>query len=208
MSFCISQKSNNRNMKELVIAAYDRDYSWINKLNNDIKVTIYRKGNQELKSNEILIEPNLGRDIHTFFYHIINRYNSLSDITFFSQDYPFDHVSNYVELINGDKNLWDKNAKQFNNGCWFFCTQYDVLSCDPNGSPHHPGLNLNKMWETLFTTNCPDIIHFTPTGHFAISKEQARKIPLEYYQHILNILETQPSSPWEIERLEPYIFLQ
>ena len=64
------------------------------------------------------------------------------------------------------------------------------------------------MWETLFITSCPDIIHFTPTGHFALSREQARKIPLEYYKNILNILETQPTSPWELERLEPYIFLQ
>jgi hypothetical protein len=30
--------------KELVIAAYDRDYSWVNKLNNDVSVTVYRKG--------------------------------------------------------------------------------------------------------------------------------------------------------------------
>ena len=54
-------------MKELVIAAYDRNYSWICDLNSNVKVTIYKKGNSELKSNEILIEPNLGRDIHTFF---------------------------------------------------------------------------------------------------------------------------------------------
>jgi hypothetical protein len=195
-------------MKELVIAAYDRDYSWINKLNNEVKVTIYRKGNQELKHNEILIEPNLGRDVHTFFYHIFNRYDSLSDITFFSQDYPFDHVSNYIELINGNQNIWNENAKQTNGKCWFFCTQYDVLSCDKNGSPHHPGLELEKMWVKLFESSCPEILHFTPTGHFAISKEQIRKIPKEYYKHILNILETQSTSPWEIERLEPYIFLQ
>ena len=59
-------------MKELVIASYDRDYSWINNLDNNIKVTIYKKGNNELKSNEILIEPNLGRDVHTFFYQSSN----------------------------------------------------------------------------------------------------------------------------------------
>jgi hypothetical protein len=195
-------------MKELVIAAYDRDYSWICDLDSNIKVTIYKKGNNELKSNEILIKPNLGRDVHTFFYHLINRYNSLSDITFFSQDYPFDHVSNYVEIINGDKILWDQNAKQTNGECWFFCTQYDILSCDKTGNPHHPGLELEKMWNKLFEPPCPENLNFTPTGHFAISKEQVRKIPLEYYQYILNILETQPTSPWEIERLEPYIFFQ
>ena len=197
-------------MKELVIAAYDRDYLWINNLNNDIKVTTYKKGNNELKPNEILIEPNLGRDVHTFFYHIFNRYDSLSDVTFFSQDYPFDHVSNYIELINGNKDIWDENAKQFNDGCWFFCTQYGdkPLTCDINGSPHHYGLNLKSMWENIFNSKCPEVFEFTPTGHFAITKEQIHKKSKTYYKHIINILEEFPMSPWEIERLEPYIFLQ
>lgn len=195
-------------MKELVIAAYDRDYSWVKALNSDIKVTVYRKGLSELLEGEILIEPNLGRDVHTFFNHLYIRYDTLADVTFFSQDFPFDHVANYVELINGTKELWDVDAKQFTDGCWFFCTQYGVLTCDKSGAPHHPGLDLPAMWSTLFDTDCPDIISFTPTGHFAITKDHARKIPKEFYKHILNILETQETSPWEIERLEPYILLR
>jgi hypothetical protein len=34
------------------------------------------------------------------------------------------------------------------------------------------------------------------------------KKPLEYYKYILNLLETDFHSPWVIERLESYIFLQ
>jgi hypothetical protein len=30
--------------KELVIAAHSRDLSWVKSLNSDVKVTIYRKG--------------------------------------------------------------------------------------------------------------------------------------------------------------------
>ena len=193
--------------KELVISAYERDYSWINEINPEVKITVYRKGCNELKDGEIHVEPNLGRDVHTFFYHLIKRYDSLSDITFFSQDYFLDHVSNYIEIINGDKITWDNNAKQFNNGCWFFSTTYDVLESDKKGCPNHCGLNLDKMWEKLFNEDCPEILKFTPAGHFAITKEQVRSIPLIYYQKILNILESEPTSPWEIERLEPYIFL-
>ena len=60
--------------KELVIAAYDRDYSWVNKLNNDVSVTVYRKGSGGLLDGEILITPNVGRDVHTFFYHLYNNF--------------------------------------------------------------------------------------------------------------------------------------
>tara|TARA_R110001606_G_scaffold371002_2_gene527673 strand:- start:1826 stop:2416 length:591 start_codon:yes stop_codon:yes gene_type:complete len=196
-------------MKEIVIAAYDRGYDWVKSLDSNIKVTVYRKGEEKIKENEILIEPNLGRDIHTFFTHLYTRYDTLSDVTFFSQDYPFDHVSNYVDIINGDNNTWDSLAHQYNEGCWFFCTQYGVLKCNSIGAPHHPNLNLSKMWEKLFkSTPCPSEFSFTPTGHFAITNKQATKIPKSYYKLIIDILENEPNSPWEIERLEPYIFLR
>jgi hypothetical protein len=192
-------------IKELVIAAYDRDYSWVNKLNPKIKITPYRKGDNPLLPGEAYIPLNQGRDVHTFFYHLFINYNNLADVTFFSQDYPFDHVQNYIDIINGDEKLWTQLSVQSIPGCWFFCTQYNVLTCDKQGAPHHPGLNLEKMWNQLFDIPCPNSFHFTPTGHFAISKEYARKLPRSRYKQIINILETQPTSPWEIERLEPYI---
>lgn len=195
-------------MKELVISVYDRDYSWVSQLDKDVKITPYRKGNGALKEGEILIEPNVGRDVHTFFYHLYNRYDTLAPLTFFSQDYPFDHVSNYVSIINGKLPIRERFAVQSNDGCWFFCTQYGLLKCDVNGAPHHPGLQLDKMWNKVFGTECPTTLEFTPTGHFAITDDKARSLPRSFYKNILNILEQDPNSPWEIERLEPYIFLQ
>lgn len=196
--------------KELVIAAYDRDYSWVNKLDNDVSVTVYRKGSGELLDGETLITPNVGRDVHTFFYHLYNRYDTLSDVTFFSQDYPFDHVHNYVDIINGDKDLWNKQARQNVDGCWFF-SHYDFVLCNKTGAPHHPGvgldtLDLEKLWSDIFQTPCPNNFVFPSAGHFAISKEHVHIFPKEFYGKIVNILETQPNAPWELERLEPYIF--
>lgn len=195
-------------MKELILAAYDREYSWISKLNSDVKVTVYRKGTSLLGTSEILIEPNLGRDVHTFFYHLYHRYDSLSEITFFSQDYPFDHVNNYIELLNGGIELWNLHAKQYTDNCWFFCTQYGVISCNKFGAPHHPGLSIETMWNKLFDHPCPEELFFTPTGHFAITKKGANSIPRDFYKKILDILESEITSPWETERLEPYIFLR
>jgi len=214
---------DNKQSKEVIISAYDKDYSWINQLDLDVKVTVYKKGFKP-SPNEILIEPNVGRDVHTFFYHLVNNYNNLSDYIFFAQDYPFDHVENYISLINGDKQLWFEHAKQKVDGCWFFNTQYNILLCDKKGIPNSEIINnlsfkiwatgdweeldMESIWNQLFTLACPDYFMFTPAGHFCISKEQVLKKPLEYYKLILNILETNSQSPWVIERLEPYIFLQ
>jgi hypothetical protein len=141
-------------MKELVIAAYDRDYSWVNDL-VDVKITVYRKGTNPLLPNETLIDPNVGRDVHTFFYHLYENYDNLSDITFFSQDYPFDHVANYIDIINGDTETRNQNAVQYSSDFWIFNSQRMIYACDQYGSPHHPGLDVEGMWNYVFNTSIP-----------------------------------------------------
>lgn len=195
-------------MKEVIISAYDRDYHyWITKLNENIKVTVYRKGTNLHISDEIYIEKNIGRDVHTFFYHIVNNYDNLSDYTFTAQDYFEDHVINYIHIINGTPQTLIENAVQNFGGCWFFCTQYGgKLNCDKNGYPNHPGLNIEPVWNELFKIECPDVITFTPTGHFCATREHIQKRPISFYKKVLSILETNEQAPWIIERLEPYIF--
>lgn len=191
--------------KELVIAAYDRNYDWISLVNKDIRITKYNK-NVNIMDGETLITPNVGRDVHTFFYHIVKNYDSLSDYTFFSQDNPFDHVTNYVDIINGDVNIYRLHAKQDFVGCWFFCTQYPILTCDIFGNPHHPGLDIKSIWIQIFTDPIPDGIIFAPTGHFCVTKEHVHRYPKAFYEKIKTILENNPMAPWIFERLEPYIF--
>lgn len=196
--------------KELVIAAYNRDYSWTENLHSDVLITVYRKGKESLKDNEIDIPLNVGRDVHTFFYHLYTRYDTLSDVTFFSQDYPFDHVYNYVEIINGTKETWNTYARQSVDGCWFF-SHNQLVVCDKKGGPNHPGiglpeLNLEETWNKIFQTTCPEVFTFPAAGHFAISKEHAHFFPKEFYKNIIDILENEFTAPWEFERLEPYIF--
>ena len=89
--------------KEIVVAAYDKDLCWLSLLNKDIKKTIYRKGEHKLQSGEIRLD-NVGRDVHTFFNHLYLNYETLSDITFFAQDYPFDHWEDLLSVINN--NTW------------------------------------------------------------------------------------------------------
>ena len=192
--------------KELVLAIYDREYTWIENINKDIKITKYNKNLSNILDGEIMIIPNVGRDVHTFFYHIVKNYDFLSDYIIFSQDFPFDHVGNYVEIINGDVITWDNNSKQKFGECWFFNTQYGVLTFNQDGSPEHPGLNILPVWNELFSDPMASQSQFAPAGHFCVSKEHIRLLPKSYYEKIKNILETNEKSPWIIERLEPYIF--
>ena len=57
--------------RELVIAAYDKYLDWLDRLNSDIKVTVYRKGNEEpQREDEIKIEPNKGRCVPVSYTHL------------------------------------------------------------------------------------------------------------------------------------------
>jgi len=96
---------------ELVISVFDYDPDWIKFINDNVKICLYRKGNQKNRPNEILLEPNVGRDVHTFFNHILNNYDKLSDITFFCQDFPFDHWENIIQTINGNLSTFSKNSQ-------------------------------------------------------------------------------------------------
>jgi len=208
--------------KELVISAYQRDYGWIKYVNPNVKITVYRKG-PDVKENEVVIDKNVGQDVHTFFYHILNNYDNLADATFFSQDYPFDHVANYVDVINANEMYWQMTANMKHGGYYVFSTGTALnwephmprdaytgkaLICNQDGSPHHvpSDLNIDTLWPELFSSPVPSKFEFVPAGHFCVTKERAHVRSKAFYEKLVNILETRAKAPWEVERLEYYIF--
>jgi hypothetical protein len=131
----------------------------------------------------------------------------LADFTFFSQDYPFDHVNNYIDLMNGTPEDWTANALLQIEEIWFFDTTYGrILETDRLGNPNHGGLDLEPVWDRIFSEPCPEILKFVAAGHFCVSRQHIHKKPKEFYEKILNVLEDDPISPWCIERFETYIF--
>lgn len=193
--------------KELVLALWDRDYSWTDSVSSDVKITKYNKNPETLKEGDIFLSPNVGRDVHTFFWHIVNNYDNLSDYTFFAQDHIDDHVSNYVEIINGPVEDLGKYAIQDLGGCWFYQTTLPyAIQVHKGNCAFHQGLPLAEMWKLLFGSEIPDQISFTAAGHFCITREHVHKYPVERYKKVLEILENYEISPWCIERFEAYIF--
>jgi hypothetical protein len=192
--------------KDLIIAHYERDYSWISSLDENVKKIVYTKNESLVNPNEILITPNLGRCVHTFFYHLYTQYDNLADFTITAQDYPFDHVNNYSDIINGDISVWNEFAQYKVGECWWFCTCYHLWTSYMDGGPSHPGLNIPPVWSELFDEPVPHDVIFSAGGHFVVSKEQVRKRPREFYGKVCNILQTNDQGPWIIERLESSIF--
>jgi hypothetical protein len=217
--------------RELVIAAYDNYLTWLDMIDPEVKITIYRKGDEEPQwDDEIKIDLNKGRCVHTFFNHIYSNYDNLSDVTFFAQDYPFDHWEDIVEVVNNSTEesrcqlkiegyygfhfntitipsplagrMWSLSpSKHHGNG--------KVLVCQSNGQPQdsNPNIDVDKYWSMLFKQVPPPAEYeFMPGGHFGITREHAQLRSKEFYKQVCDLLLEDESAPWMIERLECYIF--
>jgi hypothetical protein len=211
-------------MKEVVIAGYDKPLDWIKDFNSDIKITIYRKGDVMSYENEIFLPNNVGRDVHTFFNHIVTKYDELSDYTFFVQDYPFDHWENLISIINDHEATFTEKATLTFGGYYGFHfnsvgTMWGMLPtshfekgnmiwCHSNGYPQDSvnNVDVDSYWDILFESPKPGIYEFIPGGHFGITKQQVHFRSKEFYSKIVELLEIDHFAPWRIERLEGYIF--
>lgn len=94
---------------EIIIAKYKEDTSWALKLTQPY--TIYDKSNDPVLYSVRL--PNVGRETHTYLYHIIKNYDNLAEVTVFLQGNPVDHsellgysIDNCIIALNAlDKNI-------------------------------------------------------------------------------------------------------
>ena len=88
----------------LVVARYAENIEWV-RAYNDIAI-VYNKGRNDLEGiRNVQRVINIGREGHTYLYHIIQNYDQLTDRVIFSQGDPFLHnetilfgVDNYGEL--------------------------------------------------------------------------------------------------------------
>lgn len=90
---------------EIVVARYNEDLAWLNKLDDNIIITVYNKGENNIvkinKPNVKIIKlPNIGRESHTYLHHIISNYDNLADQIIFCQGDSIFHSPNFLDLIN------------------------------------------------------------------------------------------------------------
>lgn len=191
--------------KELVISYYKENLNWVKKI-KDSKITIYNKSSLDIDNTISL--PNVGREMQTYFHHIVENYDNLSDWVFFTQGNPFDHVKDYVEIVNDFPESLQQSKLSIND-CHFFSNgnhYNDVLISNPDGMPLHKGLNVNRVWVQLFETAPPENYSFVGGCIFCITSEQIRKRSKNFYIKAREIAENEISSPWEYERMMYSLF--
>lgn len=181
--FKLSKKLENKtkNNFEIVISRYDEDISWCENYKNF--VTIYNKGEDNINYPFIKLE-NKGHLADTILRHIINNYNNLADVTFFS------HGSyNYRS---------DQLIKEEGNCHRFF---EDFITCEPNtlvtiqqkcpvGSVSWYGYPeiLSDVYERIFNKKYNDNSNWSRGKWISVSKEKIRNSSKEIYQKMLDFV--------------------
>ena len=168
----------------LIVAKYEEDIRWVQDFSN-FNVFIYDKSASAL--------PNIGREAHTYIYHIVNKYHELDDINVFTQGTPFAHVLDKETLQS-----FRQDHKRF-----YFMNYIYVSEVD--GQPHDKNLPIEKCCDEIGIPRQKFFL-FSPGAVFAVTRATIQERPLEFYENILGLFEKVPRLSWVLERLWLYIF--
>ena len=89
---------------DIVVARYNENLDWLKDIPKNFNIIIYNKGLEDLTRPFIKI-PNVGRESHTYLYHIITNYNNLADITIFCQGDSIFHSPDFLKLLKNTKDF-------------------------------------------------------------------------------------------------------
>lgn len=178
---------------EIVVAHYNEDLSW---LKDEVDAcSIYSKGgdkNAPQYPHHKL--PNIGREGHTYLYHIIKRYDTLADVTIFLQGRIDDHINiSLGEIIERSLKTRDgevttfpfRELERFDDWdgipweeypCW---EKWSSMPCVR--ATKTPA----QYWQQFFPgAKVPASVGYPPGALFAIRKSTIQQYPRSFYQTI------------------------
>lgn len=185
-------------MLTLVVARYNEDVSWVNLIPANVFIV-----------NKAQI-GNTGREASSYLWFIATHYHALQGDYLFCQGDPLAHCPDFIERVNELAKMEDVRCKMDHN----FGPR---LTCDWDGAPHHPGLDIEMIFDLICAEayrdlDVPKKIEFTPGAQFLRSAQEIRavwdalgragRMPFVELERIAN---TQPQAPWVFERLWDYL---
>ncbi|KAI4205504.1 MAG: hypothetical protein LQ350_000283 [Teloschistes chrysophthalmus] len=182
---------------EIVVAHYNEDISWLAKHSSEC--CVYTKGpakNSPDPPFTFTPLPNIGREGHTFLYHIVNHYDDQADVTLFVQGRIDDHVDLSVDEMKA-KSL----AASIGQVCTFPFRELEHFD-HWEGIPweEYPcwqrwsSMETAKMKETPLqyfqkyiseSERIPAAVGFAPGAIFAVRKETIQQHSKAYFERLL-----------------------
>jgi len=190
---------------ELVVARYLEPVQWLANVPGAFRITVYDKGG-DLPSGIPL--PNVGREAHTYLTHIVENYDSLSELTVFCQGHPFDHASDFHRILRAIA-AGGLGLDAFEWYGFLVDTDDDLgrrlfvpWSKNENGRE----LNIRQFHRELFSEEGPPDFAFVGGAQFAVRRELIRQRSQAFYQRALELSMNFPDAAHCYERLWDRVF--
>jgi hypothetical protein len=183
---------------ELIIAHHTEDLAWLKRVPKAITVTVYHKPGDL---------PNVGREAHTYLHHLVERYDTLADVTVFCQGKPFDHAFDFHKTLRA----LAEGTQVIQDFAWFGHVLdtdtaegklFQTWSKNENGR----GLNFEGFYEALWGEPPPDTKMFALGAQFAVTRACVHRHSRKYYAHARALAESFPDAAHCFERTWDQVF--
>jgi|TARA_B110000858_G_scaffold113012_1_gene129227 hypothetical protein len=174
-----SKSLNNKEKKnfEIVVTRFDENLNYLKNYQNFL--TVYNKGNEDLSLNcKVVNRPNIGRDGETIFYHIVNNWNNLSDVTFFCQGYINDRSDQLITYSDFENYI---NT----NDIYSFKKRYDLPN--HNESLLNFNISFKDIYKEVFNEEYKKDFPWVSGMWISVEKNIIKKVPYNIYQNMLNL---------------------
>jgi hypothetical protein len=205
------ERPDRRKAREMVIARYGEDVRWAEKWNP----TIYNKGSPLTAGGIVRSLPNVGRESHTYLYHILNYWDQLADRTLFSQGKIQDHLPEGVRVEQFFDESVDlvfprivRDAKWTDAGRLVYPGIFGKMLRSGN---MRPSRYIPVEWFRKFLDkelNDPSDLVYIPGAIFSVTRGRIHSMPKRFYQNLIEQVSDHPN-PEEghyIERAWMYVF--
>lgn len=201
---------------EVVVARYNEDLSWIAKEFPNERVVVYNKGKDDLNlpgNCQVIKLPNIGRESHTYLYHIVHNYNQLAERTLFLQGDPYSFIYTYTPLKKY-KIIEKTNCNSIIAArCYYFNEKSErdkLLNLDGSKWSDTVFKNYDFIeFKNRFVDSGNENFHYNHEANFAVDRCKIIYRDLKYYEEILNTLDNvAPIEGHYLERLWDLVFLK
>jgi hypothetical protein len=200
-------------MPELVVAHYTENLNWLRNLPTGLRITVYDKSPDASGGSNAIALPNVGREAHTYLYHIVSRYNSLAEWTVFCQGRPFDHAYDFKKTLLRFAD--GSQISSLHHASSFLWLGHLIDTDDERGerlfrtwSKNEDGHNLDMrgFHQALFGTDGPNLYTFVLGAQFAVHRDVIQRQPLTFYERALAVSLTFPDAAHCFERSWDRVF--
>ena len=183
---------------KVIVSRYQENIDWTLGIEHCV---IYNKGpTSPTTHHQVITLPNVGREGHTYLYHIIQNYDQLDDHTCFLQGHPFDHSPDLEHRL-----------QTFDRSLSFYSISNHVhainLCYDPTDFSLHE-LLITTYQRVFGQAKSNHEFTFGAGAQFIVSRDAIRSRPKSFYENLLRIMEysVHPPEGFALERFWTMIF--